>query len=77
MLAEVIANQTIAKNERHKGWLGLAGIGMGGLPLAIMLDFYLINPNPETRLMIFIVFVALVFQDGAALHYLKERLIRK
>ncbi len=77
VLAEIVANQTIAKAERHSGWLGLASIGMGGLPLAIVLDFYLINPNPETRLMIFVVFVVLVFQDGMALHYLKERLIRK
>ncbi len=77
VLAEMVANQTIKKAERHRGWLGLANIGMGGLPLAIVLDFYLINPGPKTRLMIFIIFVALVFQDGMALQYLKERLVRK
>jgi len=76
VMAEVIANQTISKNERHSGWLGFGGIGMGGLPLAIVLDFYFIHPQQESQLLIFVVFVMLVFQDGMALRYLKERLIR-
>ncbi len=77
ILGEWVANLTIKKGERHHGWLGIANIGMGGLPLAIVLDFYVMNPGPGSGLLIFVVFITIVFQDGIALNYLKGRLIRK
>lgn len=77
LLAEYVANYTLGRAERHEGWLGFANIGMGGLSLAIILDFNLIYVSHSNESLLFIIIIALFFQDGIALQYLEKRLIKE
>ncbi len=77
LFAEYIANYSLGKEERHNGWLGFGNIGMGGLSLAIVLDFNLIYGNHSTQGILLIIIVTLIFQDGIALQYLENRLIKR
>ena len=76
LFAEYIANYSLGREERHSGWLGFGNIGMGGLSLALILDFNLIYGSHETGGLLLIVIIALFFQDGIALQYLEKRLIK-
>ncbi len=76
LIAEYTANYSLGREERHEGWLGFGNIGMGGLSLAIILDFNLIYGGPFPELLLIII-TALFFQDGIALQYLEKRLIKE
>ena len=69
--AEYLANYSLGKQERHSGWLGFGNIGMGGLSLAIILDYYLIHSAQPGEGLLLIVIVTLLLQDGIALNYLE------
>ena len=75
--AEYLANYSLGKQERHTGWLGFGNIGMGGLSLAIILDYYLVHPVQSGEGLLLIVIITLLLQDGIALNYLEKRLITK
>jgi len=76
LVAEYTANYSLGQEERHSGWLGFGNIGMGGLSLAIILDYNLIYGTQTPDGLLLIVITALFFQDGMALRYLEKRLIK-
>jgi len=77
IVAEYFANYTLKKNERHSGLLGFGSIGMGGLSLAIILDYYLANAGHTNEGLLLTIIIALLLQDGMALKYLEKRLVKK
>ncbi len=77
LIAEYTANYSLGREERHDGWLGFGNIGMGGLSLAIVLDFNLVYGGQSPESLLLIIITALFFQDGIALQYLEKRLIKE
>ncbi len=53
---------------------GLANLGMGGLSLAIILDYLTLNPAEVGRLFLIVVVVAILVNDLISLHYLQKHI---
>ncbi len=57
--------------------IGLGDLGMGGLTLAVILDYLLLSHTPTGQLFLFVIVVSLVVNDIIALQYLSKILIKK
>ncbi|MGD9898287.1 MAG: cation:proton antiporter [Calditrichaceae bacterium] len=76
LLSGFIANYTLNKHSRLKNSIGLANLGMGGLSLALILDFHLISSSEYTPVLLFVLTVSIVVNDLFSMIYL-GRLARK
>jgi Kef-type K+ transport system membrane component KefB len=67
----------VIKNKLHlSNLIGLANLGMGGLSLAIILDFHLTNPSDFSNLLLFILAISIIVNDLVSYKFL-ERLFLK
>ena len=71
------ANMLIQKKLHISGFIGLANLGMGGLSLAIILDFHLTNPSSFSNLLIFILAISLIVNDLISYKFLEKFLVKK
>jgi len=76
LISGYTANKVIAGRLELEGNIGLANLGLGGLSLAIILDFHLTNPSGFSVLLIFILAVSIVIYDVITFKYLENRLIK-
>lgn len=66
----------LEKEDKFPLSIGLGGVGMGGLTLAVVLDYLLLGHAQTAQLFLFVVIVSLVVNDIIALQYLSKNLIR-
>ena len=72
LISGYLAN-TVIRNKLHlSNTIGLSNLGMGGLSLAIILDFHLTNPSDFSNLLLFILAVSIIFNDLASYKYLEK-----
>ncbi len=72
LISGYLANYIIIKSDRPPGSIGLANVGLGGLSLAIILDFHLTNISDYSKLLIFIVAMSIIINDVISIYYLKN-----
>ena len=65
------------KEETMPHSVGIAGIGMGGLSLAMALDYFLTYNSEPASIFILVIVVSLVPNDILSIGYLKKILLRK
>ena len=67
------AANIIIRNKLHlSNTIGLANLGMGGVSLAIILDFHLTNPSDFSNLLLFILAVSIIVNDLASYKFLER-----
>jgi len=76
-LAESTLSALLEQNEKIPLLMGLGSLGMGGLSLAVVLDFMLLGYEPAGQVFLFLVVVSLAVNDVVALQYLGKHLIKK
>ena len=63
----------VVQNKLHiRKSIGLANLGMGGLSLAIILDFHLTNPSDFSNLLLFILAVSIIINDFVSYKFLEK-----
>ena len=67
----------LSQKYRFGTFNGMANIGLGGLSLAMILDFYLTTQSTEGQILLIAVTFTLVFQDAASWHYLRKTIVKK
>lgn len=72
LLSGVMANYTLNKHSRLKKSIGLANLGMGGLSLALILDFHLINSSEYTPILLFVLTISIILNDLFSMIYLDK-----
>ncbi|MEJ2052613.1 MAG: cation:proton antiporter [Calditrichaceae bacterium] len=72
-----VSNKIISNRLELDNKIGLANLGMGGVSLAIILDFHLTNPSDFSILLIFVLAVSIVIFDIITFKYLEDHLIKK
>lgn len=77
IVADYVARKSLPSNERHSGMLGLANTGMGGLSLAIILDYFVYNSYRSGQYLITVVVVGLLVSDMLALYYLRKKIVSR
>ena len=76
LFAGYAANSITRKRLHMRDSIGLANLGMGGLSVAIIMDFHLIHPSSFSRLLIFIVAISIIIYDLISYKFLKFILIK-
>jgi Kef-type K+ transport system membrane component KefB len=72
LISGYIAN-TVIRNKLHLSkTIGVANLGMGGLSLAIILDFHLTNPSDFSNLLLFILAISIIVNDIASYKFLER-----
>lgn len=71
-LSGYLANKITRKKLHLNNTIGLSNLGMGGLSLAIILDFHLTNPSDFSNLLLFILAISIIFNDLASYKYLEK-----
>lgn len=74
MISGYFANFSMSRNSRIHKTIGMANLSMGGLSLAIILDFHLTNVSGYSQLLLFILAVSLVINDIISFKYLEKKL---
>jgi len=67
-----MANFVVRKKLHLNNTIGLANLGMGGLSLAIILDFHLTNPSDFSNLLLFILAASIIFNDIGSYKFLES-----
>lgn len=63
----------VVQNKLHiRKSIGLANLGMGGLSLAIILDFHLTNPSDFSNLLLFILAVSIIINDFVSYKFMEK-----
>ncbi len=69
--------KTIIRNKFHlSNIIGLSNLGMGGLSLAIILDFHLTNPSDFSKLLLFILAISIIINDLASYKFLEKLFLK-
>lgn len=76
MLSGYLTQFIVPEKYRLGNWTGLANLGLGGLPLAMILDFYLIKNKPEALVFLFAITLTLIIQDAISWFYLKKTITK-
>lgn len=76
LTASLVAGYVLEKKERLPATGGLANIGMGGLSLAIVLEYHLFNGSQITQLLIFVLSFSILLNDLIALKFLEKNVVR-
>lgn len=76
LLSGYLANTVIRQKLHISNTIGLSNLGMGGLSLAIILDFHLANPSDFSNLLLFILAISIIFNDLASYKYLENMFIK-
>ncbi len=76
MISGYFANFSMSRNSRIHKTIGMANLSMGGLSLAIILDFHLTNVSGYSQLLLFILVVSLVINDIISFKYLEKKVVR-
>jgi hypothetical protein len=77
LLSGYITQFIVPEKYRLGAWGGLANLGLGGLPLAIILDFYLIKNNEIVVIFLFAITITLVLQDAFSWFYLRKSITKE
>ncbi len=56
---------------------GLANLGMGGLSLAILLDYLMLNPDGAGSFFLVVIVIAIVINDLISFRYLQKKVMRQ
>lgn len=67
----------LSKKYRFGAFNGMANIGLGGLSLAMILDFYLTTQSTKGQVFLIAITFTLIFQDAASWHYLRKKIVKK
>ena len=76
LLSGYLANKITRQKLHLSNTIGLSSLGMGGLSLAIVLDFHLGNPSDFSNLLLFILTVSIIFNDLVSYKYLEKLFIK-
>jgi Kef-type K+ transport system membrane component KefB len=76
MISGYFANFSMSQNSRIHKTIGMANLSMGGLSLAIILDFHLTNVSGYSQLLLFILAVSLVINDIISFKYLEKKIVQ-
>lgn len=76
MISGYFANFSMSQNSRIHKTIGMANLSMGGLSLAIILDFHLTNVSGYSQLLLFILAVSLVINDIISFKYLEKKVVQ-
>lgn len=76
MISGYFANFSMSQNSRIYKTIGMANLSMGGLSLAIILDFHLTNVSGYSQLLLFILAVSLVINDIISFKYLEKKIVQ-
>jgi Kef-type K+ transport system membrane component KefB len=76
MISGYFANFSMSRNSRIHKTIGMANLSMGGLSLAIILDFHLTNVSGYSQLLLFILAVSLVINDIISFKYLEKKIVQ-
>lgn len=77
VLADYGARKSLPLNERHSGMMGLANTGMGGLSLAIILDYFIYNTYASKQYLITVVVIGLLVSDVLSFYYLRKKIVSR
>ena len=77
LISGYLSNAAIQNRLHLSKSIGLANLGMGGLSLAIILDFHLTNPSDFSNMLLFILAVSIIINDFASYKFLERILLIK
>ena len=72
LISGFLANNIIRNKLEITNSIGLANLGMGGLSLAIILDFHLTNPSEFSNLLLFILSVSIIINDLVSYRFFEK-----
>lgn len=76
LISGFMAN-TVIRNKLHlSNIIGLANLGMGGLSLAIILDFHLTNPSDFSNLLLFILAISMIVNDLVSYKFFEKLFLK-
>ncbi len=76
LLSGFLTLHTLPEKLRLGPFMGMGNLGMGGLSLAMILDFYLIKQSLAANIFLFAVTITLIIQDAMSWYYLRKVLVK-
>jgi len=71
-----LTNHALPEKLRLGPLMGMGNLGLGGLSLAMILDFHLIKQSAETSIFLFAIVITLFIQDTMSWYYLRKVLVK-
>jgi len=75
LLSGVLTNYFLPDKLRLGPFMGMGNLGLGGLSIAMILDFYLKKQSADAGIFLFAIILTLVLQDSMSWFYLRRVLV--